>query len=168
MPHPLEIPKGVYKGKNKRWYRNCPKCGRSIDHLRRNYCIGAHLLLQPCIGCSNKNNHPTGMVGSVRMSWYTAFQKSAATRGYIWELTPEFIDTLYQEQDGLCVYSGLFISWDESGWNHTASIDRIDNSRGYFEDNIQLVHKEINMMRGSLSDSRFKELCNLVADKSKW
>lgn len=167
MPRSLELPKGVFKGGDKRWHRPCPTCGSVVSHLRRNYCIGAYNLFQPCIRCSNVSNHPSGMVGSVRVSWYTAFQKSGLTRGYIWDLTPEFIDAMYQEQDGLCAYSGLPIGWEVSGWNHTASIDRINNSLGYLESNVQLVHKEINMMRGSMTDERFKELCTLVANVTK-
>lgn len=108
------------------------------------------------------------MVGSVRLAWYNSFYKSALTRGYIWELTPEFIDAMYDEQDGQCAYSGLPIGWSSAKWNHTASIDRIDNDKGYTEDNVQLVHKDVNMMRGSLDDQRFKELCALIADKVKW
>jgi len=168
MPHALEVPLGVYKGKDKRWHRPCPKCGCDINHLRRNYCIGAHNILQNCIRCSNIANHPSGMVGSVRVSWYNSFMKSAATRGYSWGLTPEFVDTMHQEQDGLCYYSGLPIGWDVSGWNHTASIDRINNDLGYLESNVQLVHKEVNMLRGALSDDRFKELCHLISNKTKW
>jgi hypothetical protein len=168
VPKALSMPEGIYKGTDKRWYRTCPVCGTLVDHLRRNYCIGAHKVSQPCIKCSNISNHPSGMVGSVRVSWYNSFKKSAETRGYAWELTPEFVDTMYQEQDGVCCYSGLPIGWDVSGWKHTASIDRIDNDFGYYQDNVQLVHKEINMMRGGLTNERFKELCFLVADKAKW
>lgn len=168
LPKALSVPEGVYKGSNKRWYRTCPLCSALISHLRRNYCVGAYNISQPCIKCSNMSNNPSGMVGSVRISWYNAFRKSAETRGYVWELTPEFLDVMYQEQDGLCCYSGLLIGWDVSGWGHTASIDRIDNNLGYHQNNVQLVHKEVNMMRGSLSDERFKELCVLIADKQKW
>jgi len=168
MPSKLPLPKGVYCGDDKRWYRSCPVCGTPVDHLRRNYCVGAHNISQPCKRCSNINNNPSGMVGSVRVSWYEAFRKSAITRGYRWDLTPEFIDSMYQEQDGLCAYSGLPIGWSVVGWDHTASLDRIDNDMGYQDDNVQLVHKEINMMRGSLSTDRFKELCVLVTDKAKW
>jgi hypothetical protein len=108
------------------------------------------------------------MVGSVRVAWFNAFMKSGLSRGYVWELTPEFIDVMYNEQGGLCAISSLPISWSVSGWDHTASIDRINNEVGYVESNVQLVHKEVNMMRGSLGIERFQELCCLVADKVKW
>ena len=44
------------------------------------------------------------------------------------------------------------------------SIDRIDSFKGYEKDNIQLVDKRINMMKGSLSNEEFIELCTKVAD----
>lgn len=168
LPKPLDLPEGVFKSEEGRWCRQCPVCEALISHLRRNYCIGAHNQEQPCKRCSGISNHPSGMVGSVRVSWFNSFKKSALTRGYCWEIDIEFVDTIYSEQDGLCAYSGLPIGWSVQLWNHTASLDRIDNDRGYTEDNVQLVHKEVNMMRGSLEDNRFKELCSLIADKVKW
>lgn len=167
MPEALDIPDGVRKEEG-RWIRYCPSCSSSISHLRRNYCIGAHNIQQPCKRCSSINNHPSGMVGSVRVAWFESFRKSAITRGYSWDITPEYVDVLHQQQKGVCALSGISIGWSVVNWSHTASIDRIDNSLGYTEENIQLVHKKINMMRGSLSVDVFKELCVAVAANSKW
>jgi len=105
------------------------------------------------------------MVGKVRLAWYEAFKKSATTRGYCCEITPEAVSDLYDQQKGVCALSGLKIGWSDTGWNHTASIDRIDNNVGYTVDNIQLVDKRINMMRGTLSVSDFVDLCNSVTHK---
>lgn len=163
MPAPLFQPDGVRK-ENGRWLRNCPKCGVVIDHLRRNYCIHAHLNTQPCKRCSNINNHPSGMCGSVRISWFNSFKKSAITRGYEWDITPEIVDEVYNFQGGKCSLSGLDIGWSEVHWTHTASIDRIDNSMGYTKENIHLVHKKINMMRGTLTVQEFKAFCEAVAN----
>lgn len=169
MPAPIPLPNDVYKRVDGRWCRSCPSCGSEIDHLRRNYCVNASLNEQPCKRCSNVKNHPSGMVGSVRLSWYTAFMKSGIMRGYEWSITPEFVDAIYQEQKGRCSYSGLQIGWSVSGWDHTASIDRIDNERGYTEDNVHLVHKDVNMMRGTLNNDSFLELCTLISEnKVKW
>ena len=168
MPFPLELPPSVFKNENKRWVRFCPKCKEQVTHLRRNYCIGASLMEQPCKKCSNKTNHPSGMVGAVRLAWFESFSKSAISRGYSWNLTPEELNEMHEEQDGLCALSGLSIGWSKVGWEHSASIDRLDNDKGYFLDNIQLVHKKINMMRGSLTVDDFLELCQAVANKVKW
>lgn len=168
MAFPIELPENVFKNTEGRWVRFCPKCKTEVTHLRRNYCIGAHNIEQPCKKCSNTSNNPSGMIGAVRLSWYEAFFKSAISRGYSWELTAEDINALYEEQEGLCALSGLSIGWSKVGWDHTASIDRIDNELGYSIDNIQLVHKKINMMRGSLTVDEFRELCAFVANKEKW
>ena len=56
--------------------------------------------------------------------------------------------------------TGMHISLEYK--EQTASFDRIDNSKGYEVGNIQWVHKEINMMRGTLSVDRFIELCEFV------
>lgn len=108
------------------------------------------------------------MVGSVRVAWYNSFHKSALSRGYKWDLTIEDIDALYNIQRGRCALSGRHIGWSEQKWDHTASIDRINNDIGYTLDNIQLVHKQINMMRGTLSIEEFIKICKTVANKVKW
>jgi hypothetical protein len=170
VPVSLKLPSDVRK-EDGRWLRECPVCCAEISHLRRNYCVHASLLKQPCKRCSNMNNHPAGMVGSVRVAWYNSFYKSAVSRGYEWSISIEFIDSLYSVQAGRCALTGIPIEWSAQGWNHTASIDRIDNNNGYTEDNIQLVHKEVNMLRGSLPVERLVELSRLIvetADKVKW
>jgi hypothetical protein len=163
MPVPIEAPADVRKVDG-RWLRDCPKCGTVVSHLRRNYCCNASLIKQPCKACSNKNNHPAGFIGSVRVSWFNGFHRNALTRGYDWDISIEDVDALFQSQGGKCALSGLDIAFvDGPRVLTTASIDRIDNSIGYTMGNIQLVHKHINMMRGTLSVDDFVELAKAVA-----
>ena len=49
----------------------------------------------------------------------------------------------------------------------TASLDRIDSSKGYIKGNIQWVLKDINLMKGSTDEDYFKFLCGLVKNKNK-
>lgn len=89
---------------------------------------------------------------------YVAKLKS---RGREFGITIEYIDDLYVAQNKKCAYTKLPISFEES----TASLDRIDSSKGYVKGNVQWVHKDINRMKMSLSEDRFVELCRLVADE---
>ena len=49
----------------------------------------------------------------------------------------------------------------------TASLDRLDNTKGYEVGNFQWVHKDINQIRGSLSIPDFMHWCKLIAEKAE-
>lgn len=73
----------------------------------------------------------------------------------------------WKSQKGICAYSGQVLSlvqkdrdWSES----TASIDRIDSSKGYIKGNIQWVHKRINTMKNDMSETEFINWCVKVAE----
>ena len=45
----------------------------------------------------------------------------------------------------------------------TASVDRIDSTKGYLKGNVQWVHKSINQMKSNRTDEEFIALCKAVA-----
>lgn len=49
-----------------------------------------------------------------------------------------------------CQITGVPVSWEPHQWN-TGSVDRIDSSKGYTLDNVQLVIWPINMMKNDLT-----------------
>jgi hypothetical protein len=49
----------------------------------------------------------------------------------------------------------------------TASIDRIDSSKGYEEGNIQWVHKHVNFMKRTYSQDYFIDMCKKIAEHNK-
>lgn len=81
---------------------------------------------------------------------------------------------LYLAQDKKCKITGLLLEMPKSKNNkkmlklddfsgpHLASIDRIDSSRGYVKGNIQWVLREINIMKQSMEDDLFINLCKIV------
>jgi hypothetical protein len=120
-----------------------------------------------CKRCSNKNNNPIGFIGSIRLSFFNKYELSALQRNKEWGITAEDASAVFDSQNGRCALTGIPIDAGASGCpltEITASLDRIDNSVGYVVDNIQWVHKDVNMMRGSLSINRFVELCHLVGE----
>jgi hypothetical protein len=46
----------------------------------------------------------------------------------------------------------------------TASIDRIDSSKGYILGNIQWVHKDVNFMKRTYSQEYFVKMCKLITE----
>ncbi len=46
----------------------------------------------------------------------------------------------------------------------TASLDRIDSSKGYTKDNIQWVHKHVNLMKHKFDQKYFVDICKLIAN----
>lgn len=50
---------------------------------------------------------------------------------------------------------------------HTASLDRIDNTKGYIPGNVQWVHKSVNFCKGTLKERYFIKLCCQIANHIK-
>jgi hypothetical protein len=125
---------------------------------------------KPCKTCSNKNNKPIGLVGQVRASFFKKFTVGAFYRNKSWNIDIYYAAQKFDQQEGMCALSGIKLDAGGSGCGLsgiTASLDRVDNTVGYEPGNIQWVHKDINMMRGSLAVDRFRELCACVATYSK-
>jgi hypothetical protein len=74
----------------------------------------------------------------------------------------EYVWNLFLSQDRKCALSGIPIGFqDRSG--STASLDRIDNSKGYVIGNVQWVHKDVNIMKHTHSQDYFIGLCATIA-----
>lgn len=74
---------------------------------------------------------------------------------------------LFLQQGRKCALSGVSLTISGTHKYNTASIDRIDNSKGYELGNIQWVHKHINFMKRDHSVDYFIKLCTLVADNQR-
>lgn len=161
----------VTKGKDGRYYKNCPECGISQSYLRKNYALESLKLNKLCKKCSNKKteNCHRGWHRKIRVSWFNKFKAQAELRNINWEITIDDIANIMEKQNSKCALCGLDISFkdNEKLSNSLASIDRINSLNGYTKDNIQLVLKDINMMKQSYSQEKFIELCCYVAENFK-
>ncbi len=85
------------------------------------------------------------------------FAKSRAyTRDMEFDLTLEWLIDLYNYQVGRCAVSGLRLDVAKrernvNGWKRpfSPSLDRIDSSRGYLQDNCRIVCSAVNNAMGS-------------------
>ena len=153
------------------WLCEC-ECGTekvySSDHLTRKKSP-----VKSC-GCkairSGKDHSQWGGCGEISASWFYRVlrerKQGDRTRVPV-EITVEDAWNLFLEQDRKCALSGEKLEISNTHKYNTASIDRIDSSKGYVLGNIQWVHKHINFMKYTHTQDYFIELCRKVADNQK-
>jgi hypothetical protein len=93
---------------------------------------------------------------------------NARKRGIEITASREYAENLFRAQDQRCALSGCPIEFAKTSTGvrsrSTASLDRRDSALGYVEGNVQWVHKDVNMMKGSLSETKFLIIVRMIAD----
>ena len=89
-------------------------------------------------------------------------KKSAAKRQQVFALAIDDIVKCWEEQHGVCAYSGRQMTLD-AGQLETVSIERIDSAVGYTPENTILVCQAINRMKSDFGFDDFYNLCRDVA-----
>ena len=93
----------------------------------------------------------------------------AKIRGYECPLLDgsiENMEYLNSIANDYCAISGIPITYKKMcrQTDCTASLDRIDSSKGYVKGNTQWVHKDINRMRMQMSMDKFISVCKQISD----
>lgn len=99
-------------------------------------------------------------------SLWTRIKSGADSRNFEFDITIEQAWNLFEKQNRICALSGVEIVLDRRDKNTTASLDRIDSSKGYVLDNIQWIHKEVNMMKNNYDEKYFIEICKAIYKRS--
>ena len=144
------------------WSCRC-SCGVEKDVLQTHLLQGFVL----SCGCGRK-------IGKENAQWrgheeisaarWSAIRRHAAPRHLAFTITIQEAWRLFIGQDRKCALSGRPIAHPVSCKKKaTASLDRIDNTKGYVAGNVQWVHKDINKMKNVHSQEYFIELCKAVA-----
>lgn len=94
--------------------------------------------------------------------------RGAKERNIPFLITREEALALFVQQDRKCALTGLKLKLNRDSNEPysatTASLDRIDSSKGYTIDNVQWVHKVINIMKNDHSQSEFVDWCRKVVN----
>jgi hypothetical protein len=71
---------------------------------------------------------------------------------------------LFLQQNKICPYTGEQLSFGSAKFSkdRTASLDRIDSSKGYISGNAQWVKKEVNFMKQNYSEDKFLGLVEKI------
>ena len=96
-------------------------------------------------------------------------QYNAKIRNIDFDLTIENAWKLYEKQNGLCALSNLPIRFFQKGscYGWTASLDRINNDKGYGMDNVWWLHKDVNRIKYTYDIDYFIGLCKIVTNPIK-
>lgn len=157
--------------------RHCPDCNNIIDYKYECLFNQAEKRNSVCKSCrtarANKSsrrrvrrNHNWKGYECIPYSWFSKYFIRRSKGKRIGNINIIQIYDLWIKQDKKCILSKLNIGWEDDPnfkQGHTASIDRIDSSKEYTLDNIQLVHKDINLMKNKFSEEYFIKMCKLIA-----
>jgi len=130
-----------------------------------------------CKDCRHKKNqeHFSTFDGFINRL-YLSLKHNAATRSkdLSIEITEDDIKDLYKKQDGLCVLTGIKMTHlayqtnvnNRKINNYNISIDRINSSKGYTKDNVQLVCAAVNIMKSDLTEDELLLLAHSICAKN--
>ena len=163
----------------RRWICRCT-CGNITNpiisyNLKKGYVKSCGCLKER--GLENKEGYKRLYRGfeDLSASYWGSIMYGAKIRNLEFDITMEDAWNKYIKQDRKCALSGESIFIDSKyGTNsrrysteprkQTASLDRIDSSKGYTVDNIQWVHKVVNYMKMDVSDESLIEWCKKIAN----
>lgn len=137
------------------------KCGKIRDISVYNIRIGTY----GCTSCANKlQGHEYENISG---QLFSQMLSGANRRNLEVSITSEYLNNLWLKQNKKCALTGLDLTIG-FGRNakSTASIDRIDSSKGYVEGNIQFLHKDINKMKMDFDQNYFINICKLISLKN--
>lgn len=153
--------------------RNSREIKRSLKQKRKQYCSR---------NCSGKSNHSQldKFKGKFNLAKY-AKNKSDKYSGFREHLRRiknrdkecmiglDYLLEIWELQKGICPYTGVELknpSYSKKNCKiTTASLDRIDSSKGYIKENIQFTSIAINTMKNNMSNEETINLCKIIADK---
>jgi len=159
------------KTRNNHYRYTCKcECGNTtnvlLTHLQRSNTTSC--------GCDKKSigntHHQWNGVGEISGNfWHNHIVRSAnggKRRTLELDINKEYAWDLFLKQNRKCALSGIELKFP-SKWKdpiYTASLDRIDSGLGYIKNNVQWVHKDINMMKNKFNQNYFIDMCKKIAN----
>lgn len=96
-------------------------------------------------------------IGDLSGVRFSAIKHCATRRGMSFNLTIEYLWELFHSQGGLCALTGEPIYLDSN-----ASVDRIDNTKGYDVGNVWWTTKTANRLKNNYSMEELLHLCKKI------
>lgn len=113
-----------------------------------------------CKECSNARRKVQRRTDPLRELCVNA-AKRAELKGLGFNVTPEYLHRVWRSQEGCCYFFKVPLHIDGSSADslYQASLDRLDNSRGYVEGNVALTCVAANLARNAYTPEQFFAFC---------
>lgn len=164
----------------------CKNCGiefeKPLTEIRRNKKLNRpNFCTRTCVGKHNIKNFgdkkfDLSILGYKRFadehSKFRYHFRNIKKRNQTIDVNIEDLKSQWEIQNGICEFTGVNLilsSYSKISKNpiYAASLDRIDNSKGYIKGNIRWVSRAINWMKNSMSDDMLNELISLIIENKK-
>jgi len=163
------IRQGEFCGNHRTWICKCD-CGNTHKTLATNL-LSKKIKSCGCFGTScGKNNVNWKGYEEISGIYWNNIQTGAKRRKIDFFVSIKDAWNVFLKQKRICALSGILLSFSENKKEKskaTASLDRINSSKGYIPTNIQWVHKDVNKMKMDLSEEYFLDLCERIIGWSK-
>lgn len=120
-------------------------------------------------GCYNQEvrKSKADKIGEISKTFWVLFLRKAKTRNIDVKITRQDAWDKFLEQNRKCALTGIELTFSNCtrDYSGTASIDRINSQKDYTLDNIQWVHKIVNIMKWDLDEKTFIEYCKAIVNK---
>jgi hypothetical protein len=149
------------KNRDREWWSKC-SCGFEkwvkAQYLKNNSST-------KCVSCSTKR--PGYPDTDIPNPLWKRINTNAAKRQIPISVTRKEVFDLFVAQHKKCALTGWELtmarnSTEHNAGNYTASLDRIDSTKGYVTENIQWVHKDVNLMKNTFSSEYLCQLCRAI------
>ena len=152
-----------HRSKWREYHYKCQcDCGNTTVVKRSHLLSGA---TKSC-GCWQKEKNWTGYE-EISGSYWGGTQTRARVAAMEHTVTIEEAWQIFLGQDRRCTLSGVTLTFcrkfnNEGKDKQTASLDRINSSKGYISGNVQWLHKTVNKMKLNMTDDEFVEWCRRI------
>ena len=146
------------------WRCQCD-CGSTPSISTSNLILGRS---ESC-GCVRRllnKDHPKWKgYGELSGQHWAHIKLQAKKRRLRFAITIKAAWELFEKQNRCCALSGrsLVFRKGSRSTDTTASLDRIDSSKGYVPGNLQWIHKRLQRMKSDFEPSEFIEWCRAIA-----
>lgn len=136
-------------------------CGETVEIRGCKFGI-----TKACKKCFRKRARKHKGYKEISSSFFSSIKRNARVRGLEFNLKIEYLWDLFLLQGRKCAITGQKLYFKNYGSkSNTASLDRIDSTKGYNKSNVQWLHKDVNKLKMDFSQDFIINFANSVYNR---